>query len=283
MRTRHLATAALILALPGTLLAQRTSRRDRDRDADNWLENCRRDGDRDRQNRGRFCEERTMGWRGGATLAVDASPNGGVSVMGWDRDSVHVTVRVAARADSDADARDLARRITVERRNGELSADGPPSRRDESWWVSYVIYAPRRQDLRLNSVNGPVDVSDVTGRLELDVVNGPLDLDNVAGDVRARAQNGPLHVRLSGSRWDGAGLDAATVNGPLVLDVPEGYNAELETGTINGPFQVDFPITVQGRIGVGSRRHLTTTLGSGGSRIRAVTSNGPAVIRRVRG
>ncbi len=280
MRIRDLATAALILTLPGTLLAQRTGRRDRDGDRENWLENCRRGGDRDRDHRGRFCEERTMSWRGGSEVAVDAGPNGGVSVVGWDRDSVLVTVRVAARADSDDEARQLAGRVRVERRNGVLSADGPESGRSASWWVSYVVYAPRRQDLRLTTVNGPLEVDDVTGRLQLDVVNGPLSLENVGGDVRARAQNGPLSVRLTGTRWEGAGLDASTVNGPLTLSVPEGYNAELETGTINGPLQIDFPITVQGNIGVGRRRHLTTRLGTGGATIRAVTSNGPAVIRR---
>jgi hypothetical protein len=44
---------------------------------------------------------------------------------------------------------------------------------------------------------------------------------------------------------------------------------------------IGFPITVQGRIGMGSRRRITTTLGSGGPTIRAVTTNGPAVIRKI--
>jgi len=87
-------------------------------------------------------------------------------------------------------------------------------------------------------------------------------------------------VELEGSRWEGTRLDAETQNGPLVLEIPENYNAELETGTINGPMTLGFPVTVQGSIGAGRRRHLTTTLGSGGARIRAVTTNGPAVVRR---
>ena len=43
---------------------------------------------------------------------------------------------------------------------------------------------------------------------------------------------------------EGAGLDAETQNGPMVLYVPEGYNAQLETGTTNGPMSIGFPITV---------------------------------------
>ena len=92
-------------------------------------------------------------------------------------------------------------------------------------------------------------------------------------DIAARAVGRGLGVAT------GVGLDAETRNGPVVISIPEGYNAELTTGTVNGPMDIGFPITVQGRIGTG-RRHLTTTLGSGGPSIRAVTTNGPAVIRK---
>jgi hypothetical protein len=50
----------------------------------------------------------------------------------------------------------------------------------------------------------------------------------------------------------------------------------LETGTTNGRINVEFPITVQGTIG----RRIETTLGSGGARLRAVTTNGGVTISR---
>ncbi len=277
---RWLLVALLCLTLPELLMAQRGRNRslrdDTDRD---WVSECRDRGDDDRA---RFCEERSLGWRArsGERLDVDAGPNGGVEVIGWDRDSVDVKVRIGVTARTEDGARAIARGIQVERSGGRLNADGPSTGRRESWWVSYVIRAPRRADLVLESVNGPVDVADITGTMQLDVVNGPLSLENVGGEVRARAQNGPLSVVLAGSRWDGAGLDAETVNGPLTLEVPDGYNARLVTGTRNGPMDIGFPVTVQGQIGAGRRQHLETTLGSGGPTIRAVTTNGPATVRR---
>jgi DUF4097 and DUF4098 domain-containing protein YvlB len=114
--------------------------------------------------------------------------------------------------------------------------------------------------------------------MELSVTNGPLSLTDLAGDVHARATNGPLAVRLSGSRWDGQGLDAETTNGPVTLSIPAGYNASLTTGTVNGPMNIDIPVTVQGRF----PRQFTTQLGTGGAPIRAVTTNGPIVVRRGR-
>lgn len=158
-----------------------------------------------------------------------------------------------------------------------MGAEGPGFRGGGSWSVSYEILVPSHTDLTLDTENGPVGVEDVDGVMRLRAVNGPLSLERIAGDVRAHAQNGPLSVVLEGSRWQGAGLDAETQNGPVVLTVPDGYSANLETGTVNGPMSVDFPITLMGRIG---GRRITTTLGSGGPTVRVVTTNGPAIVRR---
>jgi hypothetical protein len=133
-------------------------------------------------------------------------------------------------------------------------------------------------DIEATAHNGPVSVQDVTGTMNLSVVNGPLGLSGLGGDVHARAENGPLSVELSGTRWDGAGLDAETRNGPLSIQIPRDYSAELETGTVNGPLDVNFPLTVtlQGR----APQRIHTTLGHGGAPVRAVTTNGPASIGR---
>ena len=69
-------------------------------------------------------------------------------------------------------------------------------------------------------------------------------------------------------------VDVST--GAVRMTVPELYSAELETGTTNGPVNVDFPVMVQGRFG----RHLSTTLGSGGAKVRVITTNGGVTIRR---
>jgi len=120
-------------------------------------------------------------------------------------------------------------------------------------------------------------VEDVAGRLDLSTTNGPLTLSGLGGSVHARTTNGPVTVSLTGVRWDGEGLDAETNNGPVRLSIPADYSARLETGTVNGPMSIDFPIVMQGRISV---RRITTNLGQGGAPIRAVTTNGPVVVRR---
>jgi len=94
--------------------------------------------------------------------------------------------------------------------------------------------------------------------------------------MHGRTTNGGVKVALTGSQWDGEGLDVTTTNGGVVLEVPSDYNAHLETGTVNGGVRMDFPVRVQGRLD----RELSTDLGSGGPTIRARTTNGGVVVKR---
>jgi hypothetical protein len=240
-----------------------------------WLDRCRsRDyGDSDRE---RHCEVRVERLRSTGSITLDTHRNGGVSVYGWDGDSVVVRARIQASARTESAARELASQVRINFDGGRISADGPSTERRESWWVHFDIGVPRRTDLRLEVYNGPMDVEDVSGRLDLTSRNGPLSLDGVSGDVRARVRNGPLSVYLTGSRWEGAGLDAESTNGPATLVIPERYSARLETGTTNGPMVLDYPMTLQGRID----RHITTTLGDGGPTVRVITTNGPLRVRQ---
>ncbi|HWA40299.1 MAG TPA: hypothetical protein VG712_01730, partial [Gemmatimonadales bacterium] len=236
---------SFLLFLSATPLAAQ-----RDPCSDHW-------GDDDRS---RFCELRTLGGPGLRMLKIDPGVNGGADVEAWDRDSIGIEARILATAGSDADARALAQQVRVTFANGVLSAEGPSTGRRENWAVIFAVRVPRRLDLDIETTNGPIDVAGVTGTMRLETANGPITLDGVNGAVTARLQNGPLTVTLAGTSWDGTGLDATTVNGPVTLRVPRDYNAKLETGTRNGPFHTEIPITVQGNIGRMGQQ-ISTTLG----------------------
>ncbi len=276
VRIPQLAILGALVALAATprlVLAQRHSQRS----AEDWLADCRQRHDDD--DRYRACEVRDLGFRPqGRAIRLDASPNGGVSIASWDRDSVHVRALVQASARTEEAAAELLRGIRVNVDGATVSSEGPESGRRSGWAVSYQVLVPRRSDVRAETVNGPVSVDSVSGRIDVETTNGPVTLSALAGEVHARATNGPLSVDLAGARWDGTGLDAETQNGPVTLDIPDGYSAQLETGTVNGPMRLDFPITVQGRIGRLTR--INTTLGSGGPTVRVLTTNGPLTVRR---
>ena len=237
---------------------------------DDW---CRDGGDR---NRGWACEVREMTLSPMNPVRVDAGPNGGISVVGWDRNEIRLEARVQAQAQTDAEAEAVVQDVEVLTGSSVIRSDGPATRRRESWSVSFRLSVPRSSNLNLETRNGGIAIEGVSGRIGFETTNGGVRLADLGGDVSGRTSNGGVRVTLTGSEWQGGQLDVVTTNGGVRLVVPEGYNARLETGTTNGGISIDFPITVQGRIG----RHLSTDLGRGGSLIRVRTTNGGVTITR---
>ena len=255
---------ALAAALPRPAAAQ-----------SEWLENCRRNSNRNHE-RVSVCDERETRIAAPRLLSVDGKMNGGISVKAWDGADVLVRERIQAWGETASDAQAVTRDIRVHTADGQVYADGPQMRDHRGWAVTYEIMVPRRMDLRLVANNGPVGVDGVAGQMDIRTQNGPLTLRQTSGDVTARTVNGPLTVALAGTQWDGRGLNAQTTNGPVTVDMPAGYNTVLTAGTVNGPMNVDFPVTVQGRM----TRQITSTIGRGGAPVRVTTTNGPVNVRR---
>ncbi len=244
-----------------------------DYEDEDWCERAHYNNHRDRVV---YCEvrEETLA-AGREMIAVDGSPNGGITITGWDRDEILVQARVTAHARSEDEAEDLATQVEIDYGN-TIQADGPHRMRRSHWSVSYRIFAPRESNLRLETTNGGIHISEINGDIDFETTNGGVDLYALSGDVRGRTTNGGVHVELVGESWDGRGMDVRTTNGGIHITVPDGYSAHLETGTVNGGMRVDFPIIIQGRFG----RTLSTDLGNGGQTIRATTTNGGVEIRR---
>jgi Putative adhesin len=225
--------------------------------------------------RATYCEVREETIGGSGLLDVDASPNGGIKVVGWDRGDVVVRSIIRASGETDADARRVVAGVRIET-GARIRASGPDTGRHDSWSVSFELQVPRRGQVALRTNNGGISIDDFQGIAEFRAHNGGVTLRNVGGEIKGETTNGGLTIDLTGDRWDGMGLDVSTHNGGIKMIVPERYSAELETGTTNGRVSTDFPVMVQGRFD----RQLNTTLGSGGVKLRAMTTNGGVTIRR---
>jgi hypothetical protein len=271
MRRTALAVLIPLLLPPGPfgLYAQEPE------DDARWIEHCQRDNDDGE--RETFCDVVVEAVDSpAATIAFDGGRNGGVMYKGWDQNRMEVHARIQAHGDTDAEARELARAIRFEIGPGGGRAFGP-SEGQGDWSVVYHVYVPRERNLEASAQNGPLAASGVHGRIRLQTHNGPIDLRDVGGDVQARAQNGPIGVKLGGTTWQGAGLDAETRNGPITVSIPANYSAILETGTVNGPFETEIPLQVRIEPGK-SGRQFRVELGSGGPLVRVITTNGPVSI-----
>jgi hypothetical protein len=241
-------------------------------DNDIWCKKGARAGD----DQYRLCEVREFTVAGLDELNLEAGPNGGIAVEGWNRDEVLVRAKIVASARSSDKAHDIMENVRVALDGSDVFAEGPNTGRKSWYSVSWHVYTPREMDLDLDAHNGSISVSDIKGDIRFETVNGGVELSGLAGNVRGETTNGGVTVRLTGSGWEGDGLDVETTNGGITIVVPEEYSAELQSRTTNGGLHVEFPVTVQGRID----KQLRTVLGQGGPPIRAETTNGGVHIER---
>src|SRR5579864_816043 len=225
-------------------------------------------GDRRRAN---FCEmrEQTVSAAGGPVV-VDARPNGGISIKGWDRTDVLVRAQVRTTADTDAAAQDLARQVLVRSAGAQIKSEGPTHDNDHQWSVSYEVFVPSRSPVSLETVNGGISIADVTGSLEFKSVNGGVSLSNVGGKVHGQTTNGGVSVQLA-NQWQGEGMDVTTTNGGVSLHVAQSFSAQLEVQTKDGGIHSDLPMVPAPNP---RDRHVSATLGAGGPMVRVSTTNG---------
>jgi Toastrack DUF4097 len=239
---------------------------------DDW---CKRDDDWN-DDQFRYCEVREISLDGNRdVIKVDASPNNGIKIHGWDKDDILVRAKVVTIGKSENDARALAREVRLDT-DGTIKSDGPKGGPREWFFVSFEVFAPTKSNVDLQSSNGGISISKLNGEARFETTNGGIHLTDLAGKVSGKTTNGGITIDLSGDHWDGDGLNVETVNGGVKIMVPEDYSADLETSTVNGQAKIDFPVTIEGRFD----RRLSAKLGDGGRRIRAVTTNGGVLVTR---
>ena len=236
---------------------------------------CREESSR--SDRATHCEVRNVQVAiGGDALRVDASPNGGIAVHGWNRQEVQLEAKVVATADTMEQARSLVGQVRVLTDGGRVRAEGPRTEDGSGWSVSFDLMAPGQGNLDLQTRNGGITIEDVEGRLTFRTTNGGIRLKNVNGDVRGSTTNGGVSVELAGGGWRGEGLDVETTNGGVKMAVADGYSARLEATTRNGGVRSDIAVVVQ----AGDERTLNADLGGGGATVRLRTVNGGIHVAR---
>ncbi len=222
------------------------------------------------------CEmkEQTLGAPRGA-IVINPGMNGGVSVKGWSRGDVLVRARIETWGETEADAQGLVSQIRTSSGAGQIQAEGPEMDKRHNWSVTYEVFVPNQSDVQAKAHNGGIHISDVRGKIEFEATNGGVTLQRLAGDVHGRTANGGLNIELAGDRWDGGGMDVATVNGGVKMDVPSNYSAHFETSTVNGAVSLDLP-SVQGH----ATQQASFDVGRGGATIKVVTTNGGVKIHK---
>src|SRR5689334_14987722 len=238
-------------------------------------------------------EEHTLTKAQAPVLKVRPHANGGTQVVGWNNTNYSVTACKAVAPGNDAER--MLSQITMTIENGTVSTHGP-SGEDEDWTVYLLIRTPKSAAIELETVNGPISLYDVDGKLTAHANNGPISLHNFSGDadvtaqngpismegsrgkIRLKTQNGPISVNLNETNWNGEGLTADAQNGPVTLRVPSGFQSSFVVEATNHA-----PMSCRASICGSARKtwddeHRRIEYGSSPAVVHLSTVNGPVSV-----
>lgn len=231
--------------------------------------------------------DRTIDVRPGALVEL-SNVNGRVSVTAWDQPRVRVIARKEVRGDVDVVSEALRElRVGIRPLNGGVVVQTHyPKQNDVSrlfdWLlgedvqaeVAYDITVPRNMNLDLETVNGSLRVTGVTGRHDLDTTNGRIEVSRCSGSVDAATTNGGINAELL-QVTAGQRLEFDTTNGRIQVSVPRNIAIDIDAATTNGSIESELPVSAT-RI---SRNSLRGSVNGGGTPLRLRTTNGSINVR----
>lgn len=214
-------------------------------------------------------------------LSLD-NVNGKIEISSWDQDGV--TIQAVKRGKSKDSVEELE--IQVEAASDQVTIH---TKQTASWFgwkkdsakVDYVIRVPPYAQLaNISSVNGPINIHNVSGNIEASTVNGQVQVQDAAGDLKLATVNGQIEAELV-ALGGGQTVALSAVNGQVEATLPADADATVTANTVNGSLSSEFSALVVKKVFPVSS-NLKGTLGNGSAHVKATTVNGSVHFRKGR-
>jgi hypothetical protein len=239
--------------------------------------------------------------------------NGHTHVMGEDRENVRVVARKISRAESEEAAKSLldAIRIVSQETGDALELEVEvPRKWNRRGHANLDVHVPRDLRVEVNGVNGRVEIEGLRGAVQIRSSNGSANVHDTVGDIDvatsnakvschctcgrlvARSSNGKIEldghsgsvdastsnglIRASLDKVGKRGVQLATSNGRIVLELPDELDADVDIRVDNGIIRNDRKLCKAIRE---SNGRVRGRLGNGGTLIKLRTSNGSISLR----
>jgi hypothetical protein len=140
--------------------------------------------------------------------------------------------------------------------------------------TSRTRFATARVDGELDVESGDLQANQLLGPVTLTTHDRTIELDDVAGPVQVSNRNGAVSVTSAAPLGP---VDITNQHGSVDLGVPGNSGFVVDAQARNGDLENDFDLQTQGD---DDQHWLSGTVGSGGPKVRVVTSDGDITIRK---
>lgn len=166
--------------------------------------------------------------------------------------------------------------INVDSISSEIRFSGKTTIRDRqiinfgNWGrnsINYTVYLPAGLEAEVSSVNGKLEVSNVTNNITGSTVNGKINVEKSSGILKLETTNGKISAELDSTK--GMKLDA--VNGSVNLKLSPSFSGIFEADIVNGSIKYDnFDFKDVNK----DKKNFKAKLGNSNSEIKISTVNG---------
>lgn len=225
--------------------------------------------------------------------------DGSIQIRAWDKPEVLVEIEKRGPTRESLDALEV--KTSQSGNIVELEVKRP---RTESYRgfvhrsanARLIVSVPRASNVRAHSGDGSIRIEHVNGNMELrtgdgSVVvensEGPLDIEtgdgsiNVSGklmSVKLHTGDGSVVLRADPGTTMASNWDINTGDGSVSVYLPDDFSAELDAHTGDGTVRSDLN-SLEGPSGGSSRRTLRGRIGAGGKLFRIRTGDGSIKLR----
>ena len=165
---------------------------------------------------------------------------------------------------------------TCRHNGGSRSNDRDSAENDTR--VSFTVQLPAGVAATLRTVNGSIEVNDVSSPIDAASVNGHVYI-STSSYAQAKTVQGVIRVAMGSPSWPSGGLTFASVNGAIDITLPRSADAQIHAKTLNGLISSAVPLNMRrGQMRI--MNYADGTVGSGKSRLTITTLNGSIRVER---
>jgi len=217
--------------------------------------------------------EKAFSMEGVTRISVE-NVNGQIAAQAWDKP--YLKVRAVKSGKSDETVKQTEIRVRKVGDEIKIETINPRRRRLFGFLdlgtggvkVDYELQIPTGATTHLETCNGRVEATGLTGDLSVDSVNGSVEIRDLAGPVKATTVNGSVRVAFKGPLRKS---HLETVNGSVEVLFDKASSVAYDLETINGRIESDLEVKVEGKYGP---KEAKGSYNGGDQMLRCETVNG---------